>query len=562
VTATKSGAHSGTAKTAATDTVAHGVFTTGTPPVISGTPQVGVPLSTTTGSWQPAPTLSYQWLANGQPIAGATASTFTPTADQLAAVLKVRVTAQAVGYRTKRMASVVTGAVAPGQFVMTTGPSISGTPQVDKPLTASPGTWSPTAKISYQWLADGQPITGATKSTYTPNAADLRKQMTLQVTATQLGYAPSTATSAATDPVAPGTFLNTQQPAIEGTPQVGVELRAGHGTWTPAATFQYQWLVGGLPVPNATDRTFTPRPQDVGKQVALQLTASRPGYLTAVVQTPDSAEILPGIITSLKAPEITGVPMVGHTLQASTGEWSVTPENLSYQWYAGSTRIDGATGSSYEPTADVAGQHVHVTVTASAFGYESESASAARTTKVMLGQIAFGRPTVTGHAVIGRTLTAHITDLNPSTATPYYRWYRGDQVIHGARSATYVLQPEDLGHRVHVVVTERASNWVSTTRSSAPVRGIQTRPTVQATATIVNGRVQLDVSVTAPGLTAPYGIAHARVGNRRVGKLDVRQGHGNGLLKSLAKGRHTITVMYDGYGHQTSARTRVTVTVP
>jgi hypothetical protein len=180
----------------------------------------------------------------------------------------------------------------------------------------------------------------------------------------------------------------------------------------------------------------------------------------------------------------------------------------------------------------------------------------------MLGRIAFDRPTVTGHAVVGRTLTAHVANLNPTTATPHYHWYRGDQVIHGARSATYVLQPEDLGHRVRVVVTERAANWVSTTHSSASVRGIQTHPSVQATATIVNGRVQLDVTVTAPGLTAPNGIAHALVGSRPVGKLDVRHGHGSGLLRSMAKGRHTITVVYHGAEHQTSARTRVSVTVP
>src|SRR5262249_51958451 len=53
-------------------------------PQVTGTAQVGVQLVTSKGTWSAKNlTFSYQWLANGVPIAGATAKTFKPTADQL-----------------------------------------------------------------------------------------------------------------------------------------------------------------------------------------------------------------------------------------------------------------------------------------------------------------------------------------------------------------------------------------------------------------------------------------------------------------------------------------------
>ena len=50
-----------------------------TPPVISGTPSVGNTLATTNGSGSsdPFPTFSYQWMKDATVIAGATANTYT-----------------------------------------------------------------------------------------------------------------------------------------------------------------------------------------------------------------------------------------------------------------------------------------------------------------------------------------------------------------------------------------------------------------------------------------------------------------------------------------------------
>jgi surface antigen len=155
VTATKSGAHSGTAKSPETDDVAKGVFVNSAVPSVTGKAQVGIPLATDRGTWSPRGTFAYQWFAGRTPIDGATSPSFTPTADELGHGLKVRVSLSAPGYRTLRIKSDPTPGVAPGEFVADSPPKVSGVAQVDKPLTASAGSWTPVGATRYQWLADG-----------------------------------------------------------------------------------------------------------------------------------------------------------------------------------------------------------------------------------------------------------------------------------------------------------------------------------------------------------------------------------------------------------------------
>lgn len=89
-------------------------------------------------------TVEYQWLWHGQPIVGATSSTYTlPESED----------------------------------------DISTSPVIDSvTVTPDPATWGDTltctveaighTELQYQWLYDGQPIQGATSSTYTLPASE------------------------------------------------------------------------------------------------------------------------------------------------------------------------------------------------------------------------------------------------------------------------------------------------------------------------------------------------------------------------------------------------------
>lgn len=566
VTASKSGAHSGTAQSDATDSVAKGVFVSTEVPSVAGKAQVGVPLAADRGTYTPGGnaggTFAYQWLAGTKAIDGATSLSFTPTADELGQGLKVRVALTAPGYRTLKVKSDPTAGVVPGQFKASSPPSVSGVAQVDKPLTASPGTWTPAGALSYQWLADGEPIQGAIGTTYTPKPEDLRKTIAIRVTVKQRGYVDTVATSVATLGVAPGTFLNTAAPTVVGTAQVGVPLTASRGAWSPKASVTFQWAVDGQRVPGATGRNFTPRPQDVDKPVSVVVTATRPGYLDASVSSEQTAATLPGIIHNHQVPVVSGRAVVGRTLTTTDGAWSIAPDEFRYQWYSGGRAIGGATDSTYVVSPAEAGHRIRVVVTAKSAGYTSLSASSELTDRIVFGTVGFDRPAVRGHAIVGRTLTARLTSVEPSSATPHFLWYRDSAAIRGARSAAYVVQEADLGHTLHVVVTMTADHWVSRTRQSATITDIRTTPRLHVRTSLRNGRVFLRLGVTSPGLVSPQGFARVLRGKTVVGRFAVVDGRGSRLLARMSRGTHRLTVVYHGGTQETVGRKTVTVTVP
>ena len=62
--------------------------------------------------------------------------------------------------------------------------------------------WGPLpVKLSYQWLADGRPIDGATGVIFHPGSAQLGKVISVTVTGTKTGYLTATITSKATGKV-------------------------------------------------------------------------------------------------------------------------------------------------------------------------------------------------------------------------------------------------------------------------------------------------------------------------------------------------------------------------
>ena len=69
-------------------------------PSINGTPTIGSSVSATSGTWNGSPTsYRYQWLRDGQAIAGATSLAYRVTADDATRTLSVQVTAARAAYQ-------------------------------------------------------------------------------------------------------------------------------------------------------------------------------------------------------------------------------------------------------------------------------------------------------------------------------------------------------------------------------------------------------------------------------------------------------------------------------
>ena len=92
VTGAKAGYTSVVKSSAPTAAVVAGTQVLTPTPTITGTLAVGSRLTATPGTWDTGVVITYQWLSNGNPIALATAKTFTLTALQRGTAISVQVT--------------------------------------------------------------------------------------------------------------------------------------------------------------------------------------------------------------------------------------------------------------------------------------------------------------------------------------------------------------------------------------------------------------------------------------------------------------------------------------
>ncbi|GAA5010447.1 hypothetical protein [Actinopolymorpha pittospori] len=83
--------------------------------------------------------------------------------------------------------------------------------------------------------------------------------------------------------------LDSDTPQINGNGRVGKALTVKPGRWTPGTEFRYQWTRDGEPIEGATESTYVPVTTDVGKQIAVKVTGSRPPRrgVGAVTDVPD-----------------------------------------------------------------------------------------------------------------------------------------------------------------------------------------------------------------------------------------------------------------------------------
>ncbi|WP_244932016.1 CHAP domain-containing protein [Nocardioides sp. W7] len=249
------------------------------PPSVLGTPQIGATLTANQGAWNPAGTYSYQWAVAGTPIAGATAQTYSPTADVLRKPLSVTVTVTKNGYQPGR-AVASTAAVAPGTMANPVPPAITGTPQVDETLQVSLGTWSPApVTTAVKWYADGVVIPGATGPSLTLTQAHIDKQITANVSARATAYNRGTVATAPTTPILAGTIREVTPYTLSGATGHGRVLTVTPGTLEPAdSTATYTWLRDGVPIPGATGATYRLGAADVGSRVSLRLDVVRRSF--------------------------------------------------------------------------------------------------------------------------------------------------------------------------------------------------------------------------------------------------------------------------------------------
>ena len=148
---------------------------------------------------------TYRWMAGDSDIAGAAGPTYTLADTDAGRTLQVRVTFTDDGGNEETLTSEATAEVEGRPNSPATGaPAITGTVQVGETLGADTTSIADedgleNAAFSYQWLAEGSGISGATARTYTLSNNDEGKAIRVKVSFTDDAGNEEELTSAATD---------------------------------------------------------------------------------------------------------------------------------------------------------------------------------------------------------------------------------------------------------------------------------------------------------------------------------------------------------------------------
>lgn len=171
-------------------------------PEISGTTRVGQTLTAHGLDWvgydglKPADfSTAHRWARNGNPIAGATASTYRLTAKDLGKRIQVTEYPRGTGYDTTELArSYTTEKVRIGRLT-TTRPRIGGTAKVGTRVVARPRGWTNGTRFRYRWFVGTRAIRSATSKKLRVTRSMRGKKLVVRVTGKKAGYQKATVRS-------------------------------------------------------------------------------------------------------------------------------------------------------------------------------------------------------------------------------------------------------------------------------------------------------------------------------------------------------------------------------
>lgn len=448
-------------------------------------------------------------------------------------------------------------------------PTVSGAAVAGETLTATSGSWSGTAPITfaYAWLecnaagASCSPIGGATGQTYLVASADIGSTLRVEVTATNAegsAAAVSAQTAVVTAPSAP---VNTAEPVVSGSTVEAATLTTTTGTWsgTEPIAFAYQWVRcgpdGGLPdgsdcavIDGATTSSYVLTAADVGSRLRVRVTGSNGAGSQTVASNATSvvtASTTLGPPRNTVEPAISGTPTQGQFLTATRGTWVGAPTiTFTQQWVrcgsdggapdaSNCTTITGATSTSYLLTGDDVDFRIRVRVTATnASGVQTVASNPTATVQRTSAPRNLFAPSISGSPTTGQSLFASTGSWSGVPPITYaYQWLRcgndgggadgtGCAVVPGATTTVYAPVAADVGQRfrVRVTATNAGGSTIAVSAATAQVTAGTTTPTPTpgpATPNLPAGAIRLpdgkySIPVTSVSLPERLVVEEAR----------------------------------------------------
>ena len=179
-------------------------------------------------------------------------------------------------------------------------------------------------------------------------------------------------------------------------------------------------------------------------------TTNRYGNTIAIASTEEKAYAIQGTATlSLKVLE------VGYNINCIYNILSPIPNgNLGFQWYRSGEAISGATKSTYTITVSDLNNYLYCRIYDKSGLYRGFVTSD-DTDEIRKMQI-FGSAYLSDDTPSPKQQIECLLQDTPATLKPSYQWYRGNEIIEGATSATYQVNVLDDSYILKCVVRDRS----------------------------------------------------------------------------------------------------------
>ncbi len=286
------------------------------------------------------PTPSYQWRKDGQPLAGATSSSFALAAALVAdSGSYTVVVSNSTGSVTSNAAALTVTAVNRVQTL--TGQPCALTVLAGSSLSLKVGAGG-TPPLTYQWYKNGTAISGATATTYTIGTVAVADAGSYTVVVSNSsGSVTSGAAALTVDAFATAPVLTSQPSAQAVTAGGSVSFTVAAAGTAPLA---YQWRREGQAISGATAATYTiaaAAAGDAGSYTVVVSNAQGSVTSSAALLTVNASIVSPAISSHPNSLAVTA----GSSTSLTVGASGTAP--LTYQWYKNGSALGGATAATY-----------------------------------------------------------------------------------------------------------------------------------------------------------------------------------------------------------------------
>jgi hypothetical protein len=285
--------------------------------------------------------LAYQWQRDGTNITGATTSTYTVSAPDVAdSGTQFRVVIS------NSAGTVTSAAAALTVTELVIAPTIAVQPQSGNALDGTSGSFSVaaagTAPLTYTWRRNGAVVADATAATYTTPALTLADTgATYSVVVSNAAGSTTSANATITVNPAPPVILTAPASAQVAAGQAATFSVAAGGT----ATLVYQWRRNGSDLAGAAGASYTTPAAAVADSGARYSVV-----VSNVAGSVTSAEAVLTVGATPLAPAISTAPQNAVVFEGQPATFGVSATGtapLAYQWRRNGADVSGATAASY-----------------------------------------------------------------------------------------------------------------------------------------------------------------------------------------------------------------------